>query len=83
MQYKACPLTGAIAIGGAAFIKDSIMQSYLDGRKLINSVRIGHPSGVMKVYVDYEIADGQIHLNGIACQRTARKIMEGYVYIRD
>ncbi len=81
--HKACPLTGAIAIGGAAFIKDSIMQSYLDGRKLINSVRIGHPSGVMKVYVDYEIADGQIHLNGIACQRTARKIMEGYVYIRD
>lgn len=81
--HKASPLTGATAIGGAAFIKDSIMQSYLEDRKLTNSVRIGHPSGVMKVYVDYEIVDGQIRFNGIACQRTARKIMDGYVYIRD
>lgn len=81
--HKACPLTGATAIGGAAFIKDSIMQQYLDGRKLTDTVKIGHPSGVMKVYVDYEITDGQIRFNGIACQRTARKIMDGYVYIKD
>jgi len=81
--HKAAPLTGAIAIGGAAFLEGCILQSYLQGKKLTDSVRIGHPSGVMKVYVDYEFDGGEIHFNGIAGQRTARKIMDGYVYIRD
>ncbi|MEA4960741.1 2-methylaconitate cis-trans isomerase PrpF family protein [Lutispora sp.] len=81
--HKASPLTGAIAIGGAVFIKDSIMKNYLQGKDLVGIVRIGHPSGVMNVFVDYEILNDEIHFNGIAAQRTARKIMEGYVYITD
>lgn len=81
--HKASPMTGATAIGGAAFIKDSIMQEYLQSKVLTDSVRIGHPSGVMKVYADYEIKDGEICFRGIAGQRTARKIMEGFVYVRD
>ena len=81
--HKASPLTGATAIGGAAFIKDSIMQRYLQGKKLADSIRIGHPSGVMKVYVDYEMTGTEIHFNSVAAQRTARKIMDGFVYIRD
>lgn len=81
--HKASPLTGATAIGGAAFIKDCIMQRYLGGRTLTDSVRIGHPSGVMKVYVDHESQDGEILFKGIAGQRTARKIMEGTVYTSD
>jgi len=81
--HKASPLTGATAIGGAAFIKDCIMQKYLAGADLTDSLRIGHPSGVMKVYVDYETVNGEIDFKGIAGQRTARKIMDGYVYVRD
>lgn len=81
--HKASPLTGATAIGGAAFIKNCVMENYLKGKKLTGSLRIGHPSGVMKVYVDYEDVAGEIHFKGIAGQRTSRKIMEGYVYIRD
>ena len=81
--HKASPLTGATAIGGAAFIKNCIMEKYLKGKELASSLRIGHPSGVMKVYVDYEAVGGEIHFKGIAGQRTSRKIMEGYVYIKD
>lgn len=81
--HKASPLTGATAIGGAAFIEGCIMQKYLAGADLTDSLRIGHPSGVMKVYVDYETVNGEIDFKGIAGQRTARKIMDGYVYIRD
>ncbi|HWR61473.1 MAG TPA: PrpF domain-containing protein [Clostridia bacterium] len=81
--HKASPLTGATAIGGAAFIKGCIMQKYLAGADLTDSLRIGHPSGVMKVYVDYETINGEIDFKGIAGQRTARKIMDGYVYVRD
>lgn len=81
--HKASPLTGATAIGGAAFIEGCIMQKYLAGADLTDSLRIGHPSGVMKVYVDYETVNEEIDFKGIAGQRTARKIMDGYVYIRD
>jgi 2-methylaconitate cis-trans-isomerase PrpF len=81
--HKASPLTGATAIGGAAFIKDCIMQRGLQGKDLLDHVRIGHPSGVMKVYVDYQMMGSEIHFKGIAGQRTARKIMDGFVYIRD
>jgi 2-methylaconitate isomerase len=81
--HKASPMTGATAIGGAAFIDGCIMQSYLKANKLVDSLRIGHPSGVMKVYSDYEIVDGEINFKGIAGQRTARVIMDGNVYVRD
>lgn len=81
--HKASPLTGAIAIGAAAFIRGNIMQKYLMGDALTNSVRIGHPSGTMKVYVDHAIVDGQIHFAGIAAQRTARRIMDGSIYLKD
>jgi len=80
--HKASPLTCAMAIGGVSFIEGTVIESCIKDKKTADSVRIGHPSGVMKVYVDYE-TDGEIRFNGIACQRTARKIMEGYVYIRE
>ncbi len=80
--HKASPVTGATAIGGAAFIDGCIMQQYL-GWALDRSLRIAHPSGVMKAYVDYEKTGGQTIFRGIAAQRTARKIMEGTLYIKD
>jgi len=81
--HKASPLTGATAIGGAAFIPGCILRRHLTGRSLTDSVRFGHPSGVMKVYVDYENHNGEICFKGIAGQRTARKIMEGTVFTPD
>lgn len=81
--HKACPLTGAVAIGGAAFIDGGILQSCLAAPLSGTTVRIGHPSGVMKVYVDYERRKDGISFGGIAGQRTARKIMDGFVYVRD
>lgn len=81
--HKASPMTGATAIGGAAFIPGCVMQRYLDTGVLKDSVRIGHPSGIMKVYVDYSLDNGEISFKGIAGQRTARKIMEGFVYTSD
>jgi len=81
--HKATPVTAAVAMGGAAFIEGGVLTEYLRGASLTDSVRIGHPSGTMKVYVDYSAQEGQVKFSGIAAQRTARKIMEGIVYVKD
>ena len=80
--HKASPMTAATAIGGAAFLDGCVMSSCL--RPLSGeAVRIAHPSGAMKVYVDREGSGEGIRFRGIAGQRTARKIMDGTVYIKD
>lgn len=76
--HKAYPITVAIATGAAFQIEGTILND-LAG-KLDNSIiNIGHSSGVTQV--DIKMKDGQILKGGIT--RTARRIMEGYVYIRD
>jgi 2-methylaconitate cis-trans-isomerase PrpF len=46
-------------------------------RKLV----IGHPSGQMDVGVEARKEEGQIRIVSCTIGRTARKIMEGRVYI--
>ncbi|MDO5120478.1 MAG: PrpF domain-containing protein, partial [Erysipelotrichaceae bacterium] len=50
------------------------------------TVRIGHPSGVMTMVPTVlkhgpDMKDAEVP--GVAVQRTARRIMDGYVYVRD
>ncbi len=82
--HKACPLTSASSISVAAFLEGSLLYKTLgvpaEGQK---TVRIGHPSGVMTM-VPYIEKDGdEIKLPSVAVQRTARRIMEGTLYIRN
>lgn len=47
------------------------------------TVRIGHPSGVMTMVPDLlQGADGSYELSSVAVRRTARRIMDGTVYVR-
>lgn len=82
--HKACPLTAASSIAVAAFVQGSIIEKTLgrqpEGRQ---AIRLGHPSGVMTVYPDLEVREeGNLDVKGVAVQRTARRIMEGTIYIR-
>lgn len=81
--HKACPLTSASAISVAAFLKGSIVEKAAgrlqEGQRL---VRIGHPSGVMTMMPDLKESGGELALDGVAVQRTARRIMDGMVYIK-
>lgn len=82
--HKACPLTSASAISVAAFLKGSLLEKTLGISDLQRqSIRVGHPSGVMTMYPDIREEDGRITLPGVAVQRTARRIMEGTLYIRN
>lgn len=82
--HKACPLTSASSISVAAFLEGSLLQKELgkvkEGQE---SIRIGHPSGVMTMYPNMEVVNNEIELHSVAVQRTARRIMEGTVYINN
>lgn len=81
--HKACPLTSASSISVAAFLEGSIIKKTLGAPKEgQETVRIGHPSGVMTMYPYIEKDGDEIRLPSVAVQRTARRIMEGTVYIR-
>ena len=84
--HKACPLTSASAISVAAFLDGSIVQKVAGVPKAgQNAMRIGHPSGVMTM-VPTVIRHGndmaKAEVPGVAVQRTARRIMEGTLYVR-
>ncbi len=82
--HKACPLTSASSISVAAFLEGSVIEKTIgapaEGRE---TVRIGHPSGVMTMYPYIEKENGELRLPSVAVQRTARRIMEGTLYIRN
>lgn len=81
--HKACPLTSASSISVAAQLEGSIIEKTLGmPGNASGCVRIGHPSGVMTMYPDIVRQDSELKLPGVAVQRTARRIMDGTVYVR-
>jgi len=46
------------------------------------TINIGHPSGRFPVEAEAETVDGQLKIKRLRVFRTARRIMEGYVYVR-
>ena len=81
--HKACPLTAANSVAVLAKLKDSVIDQKLHTASHVDSsVRIGHPSGIMKQYVDMTVSANHVEVKGVAGQRTARRIMDGCVYIR-
>jgi 2-methylaconitate cis-trans-isomerase PrpF len=46
------------------------------------TVQIGHPGGVIPVEAEATYKNDQVKLTRIGVYRTARRIMEGYVYVR-
>lgn len=82
--HKACPLTSASAISVAAFLEGSIVWKAIGAPEAgKETVRIGHPSGVMTMYPEVVKDVDGIRLPNVAVQRTARRIMDGTVYVRN
>lgn len=82
--HKACPLTSASSISVAAFLEGSLIWKTVGAPKEgVENVRIGHPSGVMTMCPEIVKEAGEIRLPSVAVQRTARRIMDGTVYVRN
>ncbi|WP_416241840.1 2-methylaconitate cis-trans isomerase PrpF family protein [Acidaminococcus massiliensis] len=76
-MHKAYPITGTVCTGAAVKIKGSVAYEAANGCSN-KTIRIGHPSGV--VTVDVETDKDQI--KKVKVYRTARRIMDGYVYVK-
>lgn len=87
--YDAYMGTGAICTVTAANTPGTIVNEIVcgDGKNPSNKVthiRIGHPWGIMDAYADLkDNPDGTHTVLSGNLDRTARRIMEGYVYVRD
>lgn len=75
--HKAYPMTVSVGTGAAAKIPGTIVYD-LCRKNDTGSVRLGHSSGVTEVNMKM---DGENVVAG-GVTRTARRIMDGYVYVR-
>ncbi len=79
--HKAYAVTGTVCTGAAAKIPGTIVHQAARpesrGRSL---ARIGHPAGVIESEVVVRLDEGA-HLSRASMGRTARRIMEGYVFV--
>lgn len=85
--HRAYQLTGAICLTAAAAVPGTIAHEFSgdvtgdDGQIVL---WIGHPSGVMEVAGSVaQDADGNWQVNRMSATRTARRIMEGSIFVPD
>jgi 2-methylaconitate cis-trans-isomerase PrpF len=81
--HKAYAVTGGLCVGAAALIEGSVVHEVVDSRIRESGVaRVGHPSGVTPYLVTVvKRAAGDFELTKSAMAGTARRIMDGFVYV--
>jgi 2-methylaconitate cis-trans-isomerase PrpF len=83
VMHKTYAITGGICVATAALIEGTVVNEVVDplvkGR---GGVRIGHPSGILEVFVQVKKLPGnQWDLLQAGVCRTAKPIMEGLAYV--
>ena len=82
-MHKAYPITGTVCTAAAAMTQGSVVDRLMRADARAASVlRIGHPGGVIDVEKRCRTDGGGTVIEKIAVGRTARKIMEGLVYVK-
>jgi len=83
VMHKAYAVTGGICVGAAALIEGTVVNEIVGDRaKATGVVRVGHPSGVSEFVITViKKASGEFELTQSGVAGTARRIMDGYVYV--
>jgi len=79
--HKAFAVTGALCTGAAARVPGTVVHEVCAAPPDQASVRIGHPAGIFSLEMRVEEQGGELVLTRAALLRTARRIMDGYVYV--
>jgi methylitaconate Delta-isomerase len=75
--------TGSVCTAVAAMIDGTVANEVLsEAAKKSDVVRIGHPSGIMDVEIKLAKKGENYEILRAAYARTARRIMEGYIYLK-
>ncbi len=82
VMHKAYAGTGATCLGVAARIEGSVVHAQCPAVDPQAPLRIGHPSGMLPIIADVTKRDGLWTVNEVLFSRTARRIMEGWAYVR-
>lgn len=83
VMHKAYAVTGGICLSAAALIDGTVVHEVTgDGARQTGSIRIGHPSGVSSFMVAVtKSSTGMFELTKSAVTGTARRLMDGHVYV--
>jgi 2-methylaconitate cis-trans-isomerase PrpF len=80
--HKAYAVTGGICVATAALIPGTVVSEAAgEQAKRSQVVRLGHPSGILDFEIDLEDTAAGLNLVRAAVARTARPIMEGFVFV--
>jgi 2-methylaconitate cis-trans-isomerase PrpF len=80
-MHKAYPVTGTVCTGTAAKIPGTVVHEVAEPSLEDIVVRIGHPAGVIEVEMEVESGESGPLLGRASIGRTARRIMEGYIFV--
>jgi hypothetical protein len=75
--HKTYAGTGTVCTGAAAKIPGTLVYRMIPGIDRIDIIQIGHPAGVIQI--EAVVEKGIVTRAAFA--RTARRIMDGYVYV--
>ena len=80
--HKAYAVTGAICTTGAAKIDGTVVNEMLDETALeARKIRLGHPGGIIPIGAELEKKGNSFEYGEAVLGRTARRLMDGYVYV--
>ncbi|MCP4284711.1 MAG: 3-methylitaconate isomerase [Gammaproteobacteria bacterium] len=77
--HKTYAGTGTVCTGAAAKIPGTIVNEMVAEDDSVELVRIGHPAGVISI--EAKVVEGKVERAAFA--RTARRILEGSVYVKN
>jgi 2-methylaconitate cis-trans-isomerase PrpF len=83
-MHKTFAITAGIPAAIGAVLPNSVVNQVVAGGKPVpadKKIVIGHPSGMMDVKVEMRMKEGQPYIVSCTVGRTARKIMDGKVYV--
>lgn len=81
-MHKTYPVTGTVCTGAAAKIPGTLVyEAARPGSRSRQTTLIGHPAGVIDVDAAVDVSGPEPRLLRAAIGRTARRIMEGYVFV--
>lgn len=78
--HKALAVTGAVCTAVACSVPNSVVAAAIG--KPLQNVRLGHPSGVVRVASKVVQRGGEVVVEGAQIERTSRLIMDGAVFVR-
>ena len=81
IMHKTYAGTASVCTSAAAKIPGTVVNEMFRKDKTDNYVRIGHPGGIVETETKVSQVDGEYVLDFLFLGRTARKIMEGTVYV--